>query len=84
MPSSCPSCASGDLSGEPTDDGRIRTVCHDCGHEWMRGEAKRVYKTVTTIEDLRRRFPSPGDVRPEVVERVAALNPRLSGLISTA
>ncbi len=73
MPISCPSCASGDLSGEATEDGRIRTVCHDCGHEWLRGEAKRVYKTVNTIEDLRRRFPSPDDVRPDVLERVAAL-----------
>jgi hypothetical protein len=73
---SCPSCGSGDPDGEALDDGRIRTICTGCGHEWLRGEAKRVYQSVKTIHDVRRQFPGPDDVRPEARQRVEDLKQR--------
>ncbi len=73
---SCPSCGSADLDGEALDDGRISTTCAACGNQWLRGEAKRVYQSVKTIHDVRRQFPSPDDVRPEVRARVEDLKQR--------
>lgn len=73
MPIACPACQSSDLSGVLEGDGRIQTVCEACGHEWMRGEAKKVYKSTRTIEDLRRYFPSPADVKPDALSRLEKL-----------
>ncbi len=70
----CPNCSSSDLDlVEDLDDGRKRVRCNSCHHEWIRGEAKRVFKTTATFEDLRKRFPSPDDIAPDVVRLVADL-----------
>jgi hypothetical protein len=71
MPVVCPSCGGDDVDlVEATDDGRRRVRCLECGEVWVRGEAKRVYRTTTTFDDLRRRFPGPEDV-PEHARRAA-------------
>ena len=74
----CPSCGSSDDLElvEELDDGRRRLRCSACGHLWDRGEPKRVYKTATTLHDLKRSFPSPDDVEPKTLERVARLKTR--------
>ena len=74
MAVTCQECGSEDIDLiEVLDDERRRVKCVSCGHEWLRGEARRVYKTTTTIEDLRKRFPSPEDVAPDVTERATQL-----------
>jgi hypothetical protein len=70
----CPSCGSAALDlVEVLPDERRRIRCSACGNEWLRGDPKRVYKTTSTIDDLRRRFPAPADVRPENIQRAEAL-----------
>ncbi len=44
-----------------------------CGHEWLCGEASRLYKTFDSIADLRGRFPSADEVSSQIGERVARL-----------
>lgn len=74
MAVSCPQCSSTDLDlVEVLEDERRRLKCEDCGHEWLRGEARVVYKTTTSIDDLRKRFPSPEDVKPDVLDRASVL-----------
>jgi hypothetical protein len=73
----CPSCGGDDVDlVERLDDGRRRVVCLDCQHEWVRGDAVRVYKSVNTVADLRRHFPGPGDVPEDARQRGMALKRR--------
>ena len=37
----CPKCNSEDINGTPQPDSRLLIHCNDCGHEWLRGEARR-------------------------------------------
>ena len=60
-----------ELEGE-----RRQLRCTSCANEWLRGEAKRIYEKATTIDDLRKRFPSPDDLLPEARERTSALKDR--------
>ena len=77
MPVQCPNCESQGLElVEELDDGRRRLRCSSCGHEWLRGEARRVYRTATTITDLKATFPSPDDVQSARVEHVTGLRAR--------
>jgi hypothetical protein len=39
--------------------------CEHCGHEWVRGEPERQKVPRPTLEDIKRRFPKPGDVDPK-------------------
>lgn len=74
MAVACPECGSAELDlVEVLEDERRRLKCESCGHEWLRGEARVIYKTTRSIEDLRKSFPSPDDVRPEVAERARVL-----------
>lgn len=74
MAVACPQCGSNDLDLiEVLDDERRRVKCEACGNEWLRGDARVVYKTTTSIDDLRKRFPSPEDVRSEIAERAARM-----------
>jgi hypothetical protein len=73
----CPQCGSHDLDLiEVLEDGRRRVKCESCGHEWLRGHARVVYKSMTSIDDLRKRFPSPDDVQPDAAARASALKKR--------
>ena len=69
---SCPSCNSEDINGTAQPDSRLLIHCNDCGHEWLRGEARRdpSRPAVRTIDSLHASFPTPLDVRPDVRERV--------------
>jgi hypothetical protein len=62
----CPQCGSSDLNLiEDIDDGRKLVGCTQCGYEWTRGEAKRVYRKIDvprTVANLRGSFPKPEDV----------------------
>jgi hypothetical protein len=70
----CPSCGSAELDlVEVLPDERRRIACSVCGHEWLRGEAKRVYRSTTTIDDLRGKFPTPADVLPANLQRAETL-----------
>src|SRR5436190_5687543 len=61
---------------EDLDDGRKRLRCSTCGNEWLKGQAKHVYKTTKTFDDLKGKFPSPTDVTPEARERASRLKAR--------
>jgi hypothetical protein len=71
----CPTCSSEDIDGTPQPDSRLLIHCNACGHEWLRGEARRdpARPAVQTAESLQATFPSPADVRPDVRERVMLL-----------
>jgi hypothetical protein len=71
----CPKCNSEDINGTPQADSRLLIHCQDCGHEWLRGEARRDpgRPAVRTIDSLHAEFPTALDVRPDVRERVAML-----------
>jgi hypothetical protein len=71
----CPTCASEDINGTPQPDSRLLIHCNDCGHEWLRGEARRdpARPAVRTIDSLHAAFPTAADVRPDVRERVMLL-----------
>ena len=71
----CPNCNSEDITGTPQADSRLLITCADCGHEWLRGEARRdpSRPAVQTIDSLHAAFPTTLDVRPDVRERVALL-----------
>ena len=71
----CPKCSSEDINGKPQPDSRLLIHCNDCGHEWLRGEARRdpARPAIRTIDSLHAAFPTAADVRPDVRERVALL-----------
>jgi hypothetical protein len=71
----CPTCNSEDINGTPQPDSRLLIHCNDCGHEWLRGEARRdpSRPAVRTIDSLHAAFPTAADVRPDVRERVELL-----------
>ncbi|HET6394797.1 MAG TPA: hypothetical protein VFG13_18360 [Blastococcus sp.] len=71
----CPKCNSEDITGTPQADSRLLIHCAECGHEWLRGEARRDpgRPAVQTINSLHAAFPTTLDVRPDVRERVALL-----------
>jgi hypothetical protein len=65
----CPACSSEDINGTPQPDSRLLIHCNDCGHEWLRGEARRdpARPAVQTSESLHAAF------RPDVRDRVMLL-----------
>ena len=48
--------------------------CDDCGAEWLRGETRRdpARTAVQSFDSLQAAFPTPADVRPDVVLNLAA------------
>src|SRR3954447_26532061 len=72
---SCPTCGSEDINGTPQPDSRLLIHCADCGHEWLRGEARRdpARPAARTADSLHATFPTAADVRPDVRERVMLL-----------
>ena len=68
----CPKCNSEDITGTPQADSRLLITCANCGHEWLRGEARRdpSRPAVRTVDSLHAAFPTAVDVRPDVRERV--------------
>ena len=71
----CPKCNSENIDGKPQADSRLLIHCSDCGHEWIRGEARRdpSRPAVRTSESLHAEFPKPADVRLDVRDRVMML-----------
>src|SRR5215212_9758105 len=71
----CPKCSSEDITGTPQADSRLLIHCASCGHEWLRGEARRDpgRPAVRTFDSLHAAFPTAADVRPDVRERVELL-----------
>jgi hypothetical protein len=71
----CPKCNSEDITGTPQADSRLLIHCANCGHEWLRGEARRDpgRPAVRTIDSLHAAFPTARDVRFDVRERVQML-----------
>ena len=47
--------------------------CEHCGHEWLRGEPERPKIPLPTLEDIKKRFPKPGDVDPGKLARANEL-----------
>lgn len=74
MPVECPNCGSTDLElSEALADGRRRLSCSACGHEWLRGEARRVYGRTDGIQELRARFPTTSEISSTTLKEVASL-----------
>jgi Zn ribbon nucleic-acid-binding protein len=77
VPVECPQCgSSNDLDLiEDLEDGRKHIRCTACGHDWLRGEGRRVFRTVQppTFEEMRARFPSAGAASAAALLRAAAL-----------
>ena len=71
----CPKCNSEDITGTKQPDSQLLIHCADCGHEWLRGEARRDpgRPAVQTIDSLHAAFPTAAAVRPDVRERVELL-----------
>jgi hypothetical protein len=71
----CPKCNSEDINGTAQPDSRLLIHCNDCGHEWLRGDARRdpSRPAVQTFESLHSSFPTPAAVRPDVRERIELL-----------
>jgi hypothetical protein len=47
--------------------------CANCGSEWLRGEPARQKIPRPTLEDIKERFPRPGDIDPEKRKRANEL-----------
>lgn len=47
--------------------------CEQCGYEWLRGEPERQKVPLPTLEDIKKRFPKPGDVDPQKLARANKL-----------
>jgi Zn ribbon nucleic-acid-binding protein len=76
VPVECPQCSSDDLDLiEDLEDGRKHIRCMACGHDWLRGDERHVYRVIRapTFEEMRASFPSAGAAPPEAVRRAAAL-----------
>lgn len=50
-----------------------RLKCERCGFEWLRGEPERQKIPLPTLEDIKKRFPKPGDVGPVKLARANEL-----------
>lgn len=50
-----------------------RLKCEHCGLEWLRGEPERKKIPLPTLEDIKKRFPKPGDVDPAKLARANEL-----------
>ncbi|QDW30917.1 hypothetical protein FFF93_014920 [Arthrobacter sp. KBS0702] len=50
-----------------------RLKCEHCGFEWLRGEPERQKIPLPTLEDIKKRFPKPGDVDPVKLARANEL-----------
>jgi hypothetical protein len=53
--------------------------CEHCGREWLRGEPARQKIPLPTLEDIKKRFPKPGDVDPEKLARANELKAEFLG-----
>ncbi|KRF05830.1 hypothetical protein ASH00_09085 [Arthrobacter sp. Soil782] len=47
--------------------------CTNCGDEWLRGEPARQARSSPTLDEIKKRFPKPGDVDPVKLARVDEL-----------
>jgi len=50
-----------------------KVKCTNCGHAWLRGEPARQKIPLPTLEDIKKRFPKPGDVDPGKLVRANEL-----------
>jgi Zn ribbon nucleic-acid-binding protein len=77
VPVECPQCSSSDdlVLIEDLEDGRKHIRCPACGHDWLRGEERRVYRAVPppTLEEMRAQFPSAAAAPTGAVRGAAAL-----------
>lgn len=70
----CPECASDDLTlVADLDDGTKRILCNVCGHEWVRGEPKRMYRNADSFEAIKAKFPSALNVSEPARNRAEEL-----------
>lgn len=74
----CPLCSDDeDIEVVRSLEGGRRVVRHRCGFEWEHAApARPQQQSARSFDDLEARFPQPGDVGPEVLERVARLKAR--------
>ena len=71
----CPTCGTDEhvVLVETLTGTERRLRCTECGYEWLRGEPAPVKVSLPTLDEIRGRFPKPGDVEPERIERAAQL-----------
>ena len=72
---SCPTCQIDDhvVLVETLTGSQRRLRCEQCGFEWLRGEPAPLKVALPTLEDIKKRFPQPGDVDPAKLERANEL-----------
>lgn len=71
----CPTCETDDhveLVEKLTGTER-KLRCAHCGHEWLRGQPAPQKVALPTLQEIRQRFPKPGDVDPARLARAAEL-----------
>ena len=71
----CPTCGTDDhvVLVETLTGSQRKLRCDQCGYEWLRGQAAPQKVALPTLEEIRQRFPKPGDVDPHRLARAAEL-----------
>lgn len=71
----CPTCKTDDLVVlvEALTGTQRRLRCEQCGYEWLRGEPAPQKIALPTLDDIKKRFPKPGDVDPNRLARAREL-----------
>ncbi|WP_017197900.1 hypothetical protein [Arthrobacter sp. M2012083] len=50
-----------------------KLMCENCGQAWLRGAPARQKVQLPTLEEIKKRFPKPGDVDPQKLARANVL-----------
>ena len=60
----CPNCNTDDhvVLIEALTGTQRKLRCEHCGYDWLRGEAARQKIALPTLDEMKGRFPKPGDV----------------------
>ncbi len=71
----CPTCGTDDyvVLAETLTGSQRKLRCEQCGYAWLRGQPASQKAPLPTLEEIRQRFPKPGDVDPVRLARVAQL-----------
>ena len=71
----CPTCQTDDHVAlvEVLSGTQRRLRCEQCGYEWLRGQPTPQKIVLPSLADMKKRFPKPGDVSPDRLDRAREL-----------